>query len=104
MPNPKNITDLNKKRTPAERKAAAAKAGKASGTARRNYATFRECFKDQMTPEMMEKAFNKLWRMFINKGNLNAFDRLVELADEDKTTANNITITFASDEMDEYGD
>ena len=104
MPNPKNITDLNKKRTPAERKTAAAKAGKASGIARRNYATLKDCFKEQMTPEMMEKAFNKLWRMFINKGNLNAFDRLAALADDEKTTANNITITFATDEMNEYGD
>lgn len=99
-----NITDLNKKRTPAERKAAAAKAGKASGEARRNYACMRECFRDRLTSEQMEKAFDKLWRLFINKGNLKAFDIIMNVIGEETSTTKNITITFASEEMEEYGD
>ena len=103
--NPQNITKLNTKRTPEERKAAAAKAGKASGEARRNYASFKACFREQMTDEMMEKIFNKLMRMFLNKGDLHAFDRIVSILDEEgSSTAKNITITFSSPEMEEYGD
>ena len=104
MPNPQNITNLNKRRTAAERKAAAAKAGRASGRARKNYANLRECFKEELTSEMMVQAFDKLWDMFVNHGNLNAFDRIVEIIGDDEPTTNHVTITFASEEMEEYGD
>lgn len=98
--NPQNFKPL----TTEEARKRGSKGGKASAEARRNYATFRECFKHRMTDEMMEKAFDKLWRMFINKGNLNAFDRINELTDTGENMANNITITFATQEMEEYGD
>ena len=98
--NPQNFKPLS----PEEAKRRGRNGGRKSGEARRNYASFRECFKHQMTDEMMEKAFDKLWRMFINKGNLNAFDRLSECLGDDSPAANNITITFASEDMKDYGD
>ena len=101
---PQNITELNAKRTPEERKKAASKAGKASGKARREYANIRECFNEKVDSEMMDKAFDKLWRMFINKGNLQAYDRIVAFLDDNSTAKTNVTITFASQEMEEYGD
>lgn len=101
--NPQNITELNAKRTPQERKEAAAKAGKASGEARRNYANLRECFKQRMTPEMMEEAYDTLWKMFTKDKNLMAYDRLHDAVDDGSSVQNNVTITFASEDMDSYG-
>ena len=104
MPNPQNITDLNTKRTPAERKAAASKAGKASGKKRAAYANLRECFTKEMTEDDMKKLYKKMLELVLVYGNINAFDKLVQLTDTGAALQNHVTITFASEEMEEYGD
>jgi len=80
------------------------KGGKASVEVRRNYAGLKECFTHRMTPEMMEQAFDQLWSLFMNHNNLTAFDLLMKFTDEGDSVQKNITITFASEEMNEYGD
>lgn len=80
------------------------KGGKASGESRRAFATFKECFKHEMTDEQMKLAYKKLWELFLKDGKIEAFDRLKDIMDGGESTANNINITFASQEMEEYGD
>lgn len=80
------------------------KGGKASGKARAAYANLRECFTQEMTEDDMKKLYKKMLELVLVDGNINAFDKLIQLTDTGETLKNNVTITFASEEMKEYGD
>lgn len=99
----KNLKPLNT-RTKKEQREIATMGGKASGESRRAFATFKECFKHEMTDEQMKLAYKKLWDLFLKDGKIEAFDRLKDIMDGSDNTANNITINFGSQEMEEYGD
>ncbi len=80
-----------------------AKGGKNSGETRRAYANARDCFKKLMTDEKLEESFGILWDLF-RQGKIDAFDRIIHFTEDETPTANSITINFASQEMEEYGD
>ena len=105
MANPKGHPATLKVPSSVEARLNGSKGGKASAMARQNYASLKECFKKKMTDEMKEEAFDKLWNLFIKHNNLNAFDKLKDLVeDEEQGTTNNVTIKFMSEGMEEYGD
>lgn len=70
-----NLTKLNASRTRKERIEAASKAGKASGRKRRAYASFRECFNENIDDEKRQELFNMLYKR-ARMGNLKAFEIL----------------------------
>lgn len=99
----KNLVDISTRTTKEQRKIQK-KGGIVSGEKRRNWATFRDCFKDKMTDEDMEKAYAKLWELFLKDGKLDALAMLRDIFEDSSAVQNNITIKFGSQEMDEYGD
>ena len=103
-PNSKKNLRPQSTRTKEEQREVARKGGKASGESRRAFATFKECFKHEMTDEQMKVAYKKLWDLFLNDGKLEAFDRLRDICEDSSAVQNNITIQFGSQEMEEYGD
>lgn len=81
------------------------KGGKASGKTRANYANWKACFKQRMTPEQMDQMYDKLWTLFYKSNNLNALEVLLKgLDDDSERKDSNITVKFCSEDMDEYGD
>ena len=100
-----NISRVNAQRTQSERRKAASKAGKASGQARANYASWKQCFRERCTPEQMKQMYDKLWTLFYKSNNLNALEMLLKGLDDDSTKNDaHVTVTFRSEDMDEYGD
>lgn len=55
MPNPQNVTGINEKRTPEQRKRIARKAGKASGEARRERADLRKALQGVIETEYTDE-------------------------------------------------
>lgn len=99
-----NLKPVNQ-RTKKEQREIAVMGGKASGVARANYASLRECFKTRMTAETMDMMYDKLLMMFLKGNNLNAYDRLVAGTDDESDHKDaSVTIKFASEDMDQYGD
>ena len=99
----KNLKPLNTRTKKAQREVQS-KGGKVSAEKKRNWATFRDCFKDKMTDEDMEKAYAKLWELFLKDGKLDALAMLRDIFEDSSAVQNNINITFGSQEMEEYGD
>lgn len=73
-----DIDKLNSKRTRNEREKAAAKAGKASGDARRKYASIRDCMADNLDDEKRKELFTVLYNRALH-GNLKALDMILKL-------------------------
>lgn len=74
-PNSKKNLVQNKGLTPKERRKNASKAGKASAAKRKEYASFRECFKEHMDDDTRKALFDMLLKR-AKQGNLKAFEIL----------------------------